>query len=109
MVAAHVCVLPYVEPQQVSSGVLARYLGHGRAIISTDFPYAAEVLANGRGRLVPMRDEQALLAAMESLLADADAVAHLQKAAYEAGQTMAWPEVARLHARTVRAAVDVAQ
>jgi len=103
--AADICVLPYVEPEQVSSGVLARYLGMGRAIVSTDFTYAVEVLEDGRGCLVPMRDELALMAAIDKLLSDADSIGRLQRAALGAGRTMAWSEVARLHAVTVRSAL----
>jgi glycosyltransferase involved in cell wall biosynthesis len=104
-VAADVCVLPYVEPYQVSSGVLTRYLGMGRAIVSTDFPYASEVLALGAGCLVPMRDEQALFSCIDKLLGDPGSVARLQEAAYAAGQRMAWTGVARVTAQIVRDAV----
>jgi polysaccharide biosynthesis protein PslF len=97
LIAADICLLPYVDPEQVSSGQLARCLGLGRAVVATAFPYARDLLGDGIGVLVPMRDAQALAEAVESLLASPERIVAAQQRAFEASVTMSWDRVARMY------------
>ena len=93
--AADIYITPYLNAQQIVSGTLAYTLGAGKAIISTPYGYAEEMLADGRGALVPFKDPAALAAQVIDLL-DNEAQRHaMRKRAYLFGRAMTWPQVAR--------------
>lgn len=100
--AADIYVTPYLNAEQITSGTLAYALGAGKAVISTPYAYAKELLADGRGLLVPWPkdDPKAIAAAVNGLLSDeAKHVALCERgAAY--GQNMRWPAVARSYVET---------
>ena len=93
--AADICLTPYLQPEQVTSGALAYAVGAGRAIISTPFRYAAELLSEGRGILVPWRDAPAIASAVSDLVTDDDERRALGKRAGVLGQGMHWPAIAQ--------------
>ncbi len=100
LAAADVYVTPYLNLEQITSGTLAYAVGSGRAVISTPYRYAQELLADGRGVLVPRADAQAIAREVIGLFADparADAM-RARAAAY--GHAMMWPEVARSYVRS---------
>jgi glycosyltransferase involved in cell wall biosynthesis len=93
--AADIYITPYLNSAQIVSGTLAYTLGAGKAVISTPYWYAEEMLAGERGALVPFHDPAALAAKVIHLL-DNEAKRHaMRKRAYLFGRTMIWPQVAR--------------
>jgi glycosyltransferase involved in cell wall biosynthesis len=93
--AADIYITPYLNEAQIVSGTLAYTLGAGKAVISTPYWYAQEMLADKRGVLVPFRDPAALAAQVITLL-DNEAERHaMRKRAYMFGRAMIWPEVAK--------------
>jgi hypothetical protein len=93
--AADIYITPYLNVQQIVSGTLAYTLGAGKAVVSTPYWYAEEMLADGRGALVPFKDPAAIAAQVIDLL-DNEAQRHaMRKRAYLFGREMTWPQVAR--------------
>jgi glycosyltransferase involved in cell wall biosynthesis len=97
--ATDVYLTPYLNPVQIVSGTLAYAVGCGKAIVSTPYLYAEELLAHGRGALVPFRDARAIAREVTALLADAALRATTELRAYRFGRQMIWPQVAADHAR----------
>lgn len=93
--ATDIYITPYLNAAQITSGTLAYTLGAGKAVISTPYWYAEEMLAEGRGALVPFNDPAALAEQVIDLLShEADRHA-MRKRAYLFGREMVWPQVAR--------------
>jgi glycosyltransferase involved in cell wall biosynthesis len=91
LLASDVYVTPYLDPNQITSGTLAYALGAGKAIVSTPYLYADEVLADGRGLLVDFRSERGLAEGVLRILDDHALKHQLERDAYEYGRRMAWP------------------
>lgn len=92
--AADLYLTPYLQAEQITSGTLAFAVGAGKAVVSTPYWYAAELLAHGRGRLVPYRDAHAIAREVLQLLGnDRERRALGQKAA-GASSLKRWPAVA---------------
>ena len=98
--AADIYVTPYLKPEQSTSGTLAYAVGSGKAVISTPYLYACEILADGRGVLVPWRDSQAIARTVVDLLSDDAKRSALCERAAAHGRSMVWPAVARSYARS---------
>ena len=93
--AADIYVTPYLKQEQITSGTLAYAVGSGKAVISTPYLYARELLADGRGILVPWKDPAAIGREVIGLLGDdAKRLAMCERAAAQ-GREMVWPAVAR--------------
>ena len=95
LAAVDIYVTPYLKPEQSTSGTLAYAVGSGKAVISTPYIYARELLADGRGILVPWRDSQTITRAVVDLLGDDVKRAALCARAAAHGRSMVWPAVAR--------------
>ena len=93
--AADIYVTPYLNEAQVVSGTLAYALGAGKAVISTPYWHAQEMLANGRGRLVPFRDSEALAQSVNDLLDHPEERLAMRQAAYEYCRPMEMKEMGR--------------
>ncbi len=91
--AADVFVTPYPGAEQAVSGTLAYALGTGKALVSTPYAYARELLAEGRGRLVPFGDSAALGAEIGRFLTDHAAREDARRRAYAYGRAMTWRSV----------------
>ena len=103
LLASDVYVTPYLDPNQITSGTLAYALGAGKAIISTPYLYASEVLAEDRGLLVEFRSDHALADNVLRILGDEDLKLRLERNAYQYGRLMAWPHIGEQMMRLCRA------
>jgi glycosyltransferase involved in cell wall biosynthesis len=93
--AADVYLTPYLNAEQIVSGTLAYTVGAGKAVISTPYWHAEELLADGRGAIVPFRDPDAIAEQVLELL-DNDVKRHaMRKRAYQHGRSMTWQETAQ--------------
>lgn len=106
--AADIYLTPYLSKEQITSGTLAYAVGAGKAVISTPYWYAEELLADGRGVLVPFRDPHAIAEQVIALLENEAERHAIRKRAYMYGRQMTWSQVARRylesfeHARQAR-------
>ncbi|MDP3029502.1 MAG: glycosyltransferase family 4 protein [Deltaproteobacteria bacterium] len=88
-------ITPYLEEDQITSGTLAYAMGTGKAVISTPYWYATEMLAEGRGRIVPFKNPDAMAEQIIDLL-DNDVNRHtIRKKAYTFCREAIWKEVSR--------------
>ena len=100
LAAADIYITPYLNPEQITSGTLAYAVGAGKAVISTPYAYAKELLADGLGILVPWKDSSAIATEIVGLLDDPEKMLTLRRRASEQGRTMLWPAVAHSYLRT---------
>jgi hypothetical protein len=93
--AADIYITPYRHEAQVVSGTLAYALGAGKAIISTPYWHAIELLDDRRGALVPFQNPDAIAHKTIELL-DTPAMRHaMRKRAYLFAREMVWKRVAQ--------------
>jgi polysaccharide biosynthesis protein PslF len=92
-------VTPYPNLDQIVSGTLSYAMGAGRAIVSTPYAYAAELLADGRGVLVQPGSPARLSAALNTVLDDAALRASIGRSAYEHSRGMVWSAVGEQYGR----------
>src|SRR6185369_15458332 len=81
---------PYLNVAQISSGTLAYAFGCGKAVISTPYWHAEELLADGRGVFVPFRDSAAIAREVIALFKDEVRRHAMRKQAYLMGREMTW-------------------
>lgn len=93
--AADVYVTPYTNPAQVTSGTLSYAVSMGKAVVSTPYVHATEILDADHGILVPFRDSAAMAGAIIGLLTDDAAREAYGQRAYARGRNMLWRELAR--------------
>ncbi|MFO1036887.1 MAG: glycosyltransferase family 4 protein [Geminicoccaceae bacterium] len=92
--ACDVYVTPYLSEAQMTSGTLAYSFGMGKAVVSTPYWHAQELLADGRGVLVPFGDAAALGREIGSLLSDETRRLAMRRRAYAASRAMTWEQTA---------------
>ena len=93
--AADLYITPYLNEAQITSGTLAYTFGSGKAVVSTPYWHAVELLAEGRGVLVPFADAPAIASEVIGLLRDDTRRHAMRKNAYRIGREMIWSNVAQ--------------
>ena len=106
LLASDVFVTPYGSAQQAVSGTLAYALAAGKAIVSTPYDYAQELLADGRGLLTPFDDVAAMADALALLLGDRAVRDRMRRRAWEHARAMIWRQVGAHHLAMLGAAAD---
>ncbi len=102
--AADLYITPYLNEAQITSGTLAYTFGAGKAVVSTPYWHAAELLAEDRGVLVPFSDAPAIAREVISLLRDDTRRHAMRKNAYRMGREMIWSNVAQIYMRSFESA-----
>jgi glycosyltransferase involved in cell wall biosynthesis len=97
---ADIYITPYLDAAQITSGTLAYTVGAGKAVISTPYWYAEEMLAEERGVLVPFNDPEALANQVIDLLGNDSKRHAMRKRAYLFGRDMIWPQVSRRYMKS---------
>lgn len=102
--AADIYLTPYLNQAQITSGTLAQVFGAGKAVISTPYWHAQELLADGRGSLVAFADPAAISAAVCDYLESPEKMERVRREAWQAGRSMIWPVVAERYLECFRTA-----
>lgn len=101
-------VTPYLNEAQMTSGTLAYSFGLGKAVVSTPYWHAKELLVDGRGILVPFGDANAIGAEITNLLTNDSRRDAMRKRAYGASRSMTWAQTADRYLEAFRVAFDAA-
>ena len=94
--AADIYVTPYSNPAQITSGTLSYAVGVGKAVVSTPYVHATEILGDGHGVLVDFGDSAAFAREINALLGSDRNRVRLSERAYARGRTMIWPRLAEV-------------
>ena len=105
--AADLYITPYLDEAQITSGTLAYAFGAGKAVISTPYWHAAELLSDQRGVLVPFADPAAIAREVSGLLRDGARRKAMSENAYKLGRTMVWSNTAGLYMALLRGGATV--
>jgi len=92
--ATDIYISSSINPNQAVSGTLSYALGTGRAVISTQFAQAKEVVTPDVGRLVAIKDSRAITKVLLDLLSDKNRLEHMHLNAYNKTRYMLWSHVA---------------
>src|ERR1035441_5445387 len=98
--AADLYITPYLGEAQITSGTLAYAFGSGKAVVSTPYWHAAELLSHQRGVLVPFADPAAIAREVAGLLRDETRRNAMSDNAYKLGRTMVWSNTAGRYMRS---------
>lgn len=89
--------IPYLKKEQITSGTLSYALGVGAAVVSTPFWHAEELLADGRGKLVPFNDSHEMAKEINNLLLNDHEREVMRFKGYQYARSMVWKEVSKMH------------
>ena len=102
--AADLYITPYLDEAQITSGTLAYAFGAGKAVVSTPYWHAAELLRDQRGVLVPFANPKAIAREVSGLLRDGTRRKAMSDRAYKLGRAMVWSNTAGLYMSSFQAA-----
>jgi glycosyltransferase involved in cell wall biosynthesis len=103
--AADVYVTPYLNKEQLTSGTLAFAVGTGKAVVSTPYWAAQELLAQGRGKLVRFGDSEYIARSIVEIFSNDPLFSRMKRRAYEYGRSMTWPKVGQAYCELFEAQV----
>ena len=95
--AADIYVTPYLHKEQLTSGTLAFAVGTGKAVVSTPYWAAEELLAQGRGKLVRFGDSKHLAEAIVEILNNNYLFFRMKRKAYKYGRSITWPKIGQTY------------
>ena len=95
--AAEIYVTPYHSLKQLTSGTLSFAVGTGKAVVSTPYWAAEELLADGRGELVPFGDSKQIAKAIAEILKSDSLFYSLRRRAYDYGRSRTWPKIGQAY------------
>lgn len=104
--ATDIYLSPSLDPNQIVSGTLSYALACGRVVVATGSTYAKELLADGRGVIVPFRNSTSIANAVNGVLDDPQLRSAIETAAYRYGRSMTWPKVAHAYQQTFCTAME---
>ncbi len=90
--ASDIYITPYLNEAQITSGTLSYAVGVGAAVISTPYWHAAELLAEGRGKLFDFGNSDSLADTLIELLDNPKELFEIKRKAYDYGQKITWPK-----------------
>jgi len=96
--ATDIYITPYIGANQISSGTLVYALGAGRAVVSTPYLHAKEVLSHGRGLFCEFNNPDSITHEVKKLLENKELRREMEKKAYRYSRSFIWPKVARRYA-----------
>ncbi len=102
--AADIYLTPYLDEAQITSGTLAYVFGAGKAVVSTPYWHARELLAEGRGILVPFKDSAAIAGAVCEFLDHPERMETTRREAHRIGRDMIWTAVAERYVESFQRA-----
>lgn len=103
---AKIYAIPYLKKEQITSGTLSYALGVGTAVVSTPFWHAEELLADGRGKLVPFRNPEEMAKTINHLLSNDHEREMMRFKGYQYARSMIWKEVAKMHLNIISKVKD---
>jgi glycosyltransferase involved in cell wall biosynthesis len=103
--ATDIYLTPYIGPNQISSGTLVYALGAGRAVVSTPYLHAKEVLSHGRGLFCEFKNPDSIAEEVKKLLDNYKLRREVEKKAYRYSRSFTWPKVAQKYAEIFQQAI----
>ena len=97
LAATDIYVTPYLNKEQLTSGTLAFAVGSGKAVVATPYWAAEELLADGRGVLVPFNDSKKMAEEINHLLSDEQLLKNIMQRAYDYGRAITWSNIGMMY------------
>ena len=88
---------PYLGKDQAVSGTMAYAVGYGKAIVSTPYMYAKEMLSGGRGFLAEFSNPDSLAESVKNLIKNPEIKARMERDTKKLGRTMYWDKIAQCY------------
>ncbi len=103
--ATDIYITPYIGPNQISSGTLVYALGAGKAVVSTPYLHAKEVLSHGRGLFCEFKNPESIASELKKLLENEKLRREMEKEAYKYSRNFTWPKVGQKYADILKQAI----